>query len=193
MDILAEHKYLDTAIGVYELFCTANGRTYVGSTKQSFKERRWDHIKTLRKNTHRNIHIQRTWNKYGENSFVMRILEICEEKDTLEREKFWMVVFESCKYGFNINSEPTSRKGVISSKETRQRISAAVKKNIIKDRKKPCPKKKETKSLYKKDVKEIEDLYKTGEWSQYRLAKQYDITPGRVYHIVTTGYCKTVD
>lgn len=74
--------------GVYQILNTANGKSYVGRSVAI--KRRWDsHRFHLRKGTHKNKHLQSSWNKYGEDSFVFRVLEFVDDEDLLPaREGF---------------------------------------------------------------------------------------------------------
>lgn len=69
--------------GVYAIINILNNKKYVGSTK-CFKARFAEHRSQLRKGNHKNIHLQRAYNRYGENYFRFMILEECENiQDTL--------------------------------------------------------------------------------------------------------------
>lgn len=60
--------------GIYRIVCTKNGRYYIGSSSNINK--RWaTHKKQLSDNVHPNVFMQRAWNKYGETSFRIEILE----------------------------------------------------------------------------------------------------------------------
>lgn len=49
------------------------------------------HLTDLRGNRHHNIHLQRAWNKYGEQSFTFQIIEPIESLSTLlEREQYYL-------------------------------------------------------------------------------------------------------
>lgn len=77
--------------GVYLVKCIANGRCYVGSSKNipmRWKEHRYD----LRHNQHCNDHWQKAWNKYGENKFEWSVLEATDVDDTVlrQREQHWI-------------------------------------------------------------------------------------------------------
>lgn len=49
----------------------------------------------LKKNKHYNTHLQRTWNKYGEDNFEHVIIEECDESLLEEREGYWIEHYES--------------------------------------------------------------------------------------------------
>lgn len=75
--------------GVYKITNIANGKLYVGSSKDI--EYRWrQHKDELNRGVHGNSHLQRAWNKYGENSFKFEIIEKCEPFIQFEREQFYL-------------------------------------------------------------------------------------------------------
>lgn len=75
--------------GIYKIVNKVNGKYYVGSSKNIF-ERKSRHLKSLRNGSHHSIHLQRAFNKYGENNFDFIIMETCEIDDTLLREQFFL-------------------------------------------------------------------------------------------------------
>jgi group I intron endonuclease len=70
--------------GIYKIINNVNGKFYLGSSK-NFHKRKLRHFNELRKNKHHSIHLQRAFNKYGEENFIFVEVEICE--NTLEREQ----------------------------------------------------------------------------------------------------------
>ena len=75
--------------GIYEIRNTTNGNRYVGSAVNL--KRRWsDHKKRLLGGTHRNEHLQRAWNKYGEDAFEFDVLEYWEPEFLISMEQWWM-------------------------------------------------------------------------------------------------------
>lgn len=76
--------------GIYRIVCIANGNYYYGSSKDIW--RRWGfHKRSLRKNVHHNIHMQQTWNKYGEDKFYIELIEL------LPPDKLWDIETEYLK------------------------------------------------------------------------------------------------
>lgn len=63
-------------IGVYGLLFSDN-KVYIGSTSVSIGGRFHSHLKALKRRKHFNIHVQRTFDKYGEPEFL--ILEECND------------------------------------------------------------------------------------------------------------------
>jgi group I intron endonuclease len=73
--------------GVYKILNRVTNKIYVGSSINIFS--RWKKHKTdLVYNRHGNIHLQRSWNKYGESNFAFSIIENCS--NFLEREQYYL-------------------------------------------------------------------------------------------------------
>lgn len=60
--------------GIYCIINTANNKRYIGSAV-NLQERIKQHYTELSKGVHFNAHLQRSWEKYGEESFKLEILE----------------------------------------------------------------------------------------------------------------------
>lgn len=88
-------------IGIYVGRCLTTNKVYVGSGR--CKARILGHQKELAENRHDNSYLQRAWNKYGADDFVWVIVELCEEKDLLTREQWWVSFLRATdrRYGFN--------------------------------------------------------------------------------------------
>lgn len=77
--------------GIYKIFNTEDGRYYVGSATISFKKRLTQHISDLSKGKHRNIHLQRAYNKHGWEKFLFVIVEVLEnDEDIIKREQIYL-------------------------------------------------------------------------------------------------------
>lgn len=63
--------------GIYKIINKVNGKYYVGSSNDiTGKWGRWqEHRNELNKKKHSNDHLQKSWNKYGENNFDFVIIE----------------------------------------------------------------------------------------------------------------------
>ena len=93
--------------GIYKITCKANGKVYIGSSK-NINVRFQIHRHRLRRNLHVNPLLQNVWNKHGEDSFLFEVIESCEEKDLLKREQYWMDFYDSYnvrKKGLNVITE----------------------------------------------------------------------------------------
>lgn len=116
---------LDT--GIYEIVNKESGKRYVGSTGDSFENRWRQHRSLLRAGNHHSIHLQRAWDKYGEEKFEFRILEemvapgFCYH-DYITREQ-WYLDNERCEYNVSSRADrPTGMLGKNHSQETIEKI-----------------------------------------------------------------------
>jgi Straboviridae intron-associated endonuclease 1 len=97
--------------GIYKITCTANKRIYIGSAT-NLRERSRQHFRFLRQNKHHNQHLQRAWNKYGEQSFTFEVLEQVLPISLTAREQYWLNKLKPFdRKGFNIAHEAGSTLG----------------------------------------------------------------------------------
>jgi group I intron endonuclease len=127
--------------GIYLIRCVSNNKVYIGSSSD-IQGRFSRHKNELRKQIHHNSHLQRAYDKYGIDSFVYSIIELCKFHFLIEREQFWIDLLNSANRseGFNLcivadrrtylrNTEESKRKlsrtltGRKASKETKTKMS----------------------------------------------------------------------
>ena len=73
--------------GIYKIQNKVNGKFYIGQTTKSFEDRWDEHRKDLNGDRHHNLHLQRSWKKYGEEAFEFSAwLETCPDENVLN---FW--------------------------------------------------------------------------------------------------------
>jgi len=76
-------------IGIYRIKNLKNKKCYYGSSKNI--EKRWrTHLNNLKNGKHHNTHLQRSWDKYGEDNFVFELVEECDETILLELEQKYL-------------------------------------------------------------------------------------------------------
>ena len=117
--------------GIYCILNLKDGKRYIGSTS-NFENRLRDHFKNLTAKRHANIFLQNAYNKYGNDYFEFKILEICSNSlstiDLLSVEQKYLDDIFKIKnhydYHYNMavmsNSPMAGRKH---SKETIQKMS----------------------------------------------------------------------
>lgn len=77
-------------IGIYAIKNKVNGKIYVGRSV-CVPRRLRQHLRDLRRSRHFNQHLQRAFNKYGEDQFELIVLEQCSSRYGLAaREQFWV-------------------------------------------------------------------------------------------------------
>lgn len=113
--------------GVYVLINIINGHFYVGSAV-NLATRKIRHISPLRKGKHPNRHLQRAYDKYGEDAFDFKILIYCEPIFLIQLEQFFI---DTLHPEYNILPVAGSRLGFSVSKETRRKISASHKGRVL--------------------------------------------------------------
>jgi len=116
--------------GVYCILNRVNMKSYIGSASNFIS--RWNgHLHDLRKNKHGNIHLQRAWNKYGEESFEFYMVDVCEKESLIKLEQNYINLFKCSdkNHGYNICKLAASSLGIKRREETKRRISEAKLKN----------------------------------------------------------------
>lgn len=129
---MTEPERPDCLSGVYTITCTANGKIYVGSSRDI--TRRWkEHRKELQSDQHFNLYIQRSWHKYGAENFEFRVIEPVSSDRLIEREQYWIDYYDatSRSKGFNLRAKARSNLGTKFSSESRARMSAAMRKRAL--------------------------------------------------------------
>lgn len=113
-------------MGIYKITNLVNGKLYVGSSV-NLDKRIYEHFRTLNKNEHSNIHLQRAFNKYGKENFVSEILDYVSHKSELKyREQYWMDKY-NWDMLYNIAPFAENTTGIPCSKETRKKIANSLK------------------------------------------------------------------
>ena len=97
-------KRKNKIIGIYCIENIINGKKYIGRSK-GIKGRLTSHKLSLRKNIHRNNHLQHSYNKYGLENFVFYIVEECFIKDLKTKEKYYIELYKTndSDFGYNLN------------------------------------------------------------------------------------------
>lgn len=115
--------------GIYLIRNLVNDHIYIGSTSQSFEERKYQHFIDLKGNHHGNKHLQSAYNKYGEENFFFEILEYCNPELCLEIEQSYLdFIFDPNLFPeetvYNLSKYAGSpMKGLNHSQEVRDKIS----------------------------------------------------------------------
>lgn len=123
MSIKLCRKNYEGVTGIYSIRNKINNKIYIGSAVNLYK-RLSLHYYELKKYTHCNRHLQRAWNKYGEENFECIILEYCDRKDKLLREQYWIDTSNCLSpVGYNILSKALDFSGFKHSEKSKKLIS----------------------------------------------------------------------
>lgn len=131
--------------GVYCITNTITNKKYIGSSKNIYSRVKL-HLSHLRKNKHHSPYLQNTFNKYGEDSFVTTIIEICENNVKTLR-KLEKTKIDELKPEFNVMQNPVTWE---ITKESKLKISETLKRKY---------KSGEIKPYYNYDKATALDLY----------------------------------
>lgn len=123
---------------IYKIINLVNDKFYVGSTTNQ-RERFRTHRNRLRRNRHHATHLQAAWNKYGEEKFAFRVVELVPDGESLQAaEDRWLAEHVGKDYCYNksrysdapmrgVPKEQHPAFGVPKSEEQRQQISQTLK------------------------------------------------------------------
>ncbi len=105
--------------GIYEIRNIHNGNVYIGSATRIGA--RWrDHKRSLGRNNHHAIALQRAWNKYGESAFEFSKLLICSKESLIMYEQ---ALFDFYKPAYNSAPIAGSQLGYRHTEESRIKMS----------------------------------------------------------------------
>ena len=129
---------------VYKIQNKANGKFYIGSTID-FERRKREHFGELKRGMHHSKKMQDDYDKYGQNYFSMSIIENCADDARLDREQYYIDLYDASNNGYNISDSAYYSKagfctmnkdgennpfyGKHHSEETRQRLRDTCDKN----------------------------------------------------------------
>lgn len=105
--------------GIYIIYNSVNEHIYLGSSK-NIKHRWNQHRHSLNKNKHHSKYLQRSWDKYKENSFIFSIIEICTEDKLQQIEQEYLDV---CKPEYNLSPSAFSNRGYKWTEEQKKKKS----------------------------------------------------------------------
>lgn len=108
--------------GIYQIRNVINDHVYVGQTTKLSK--RWvQHYSLLKNNKHKNVHLQRAWNKYGEENFLYEVILYCEPFEMTRYEQFFEDFYQSKGTSYNIRKCVDSNKGISWREDSKKKLS----------------------------------------------------------------------
>jgi group I intron endonuclease len=88
--------------GIYKILNVKDNKIYIGSSV-NLKNREKKHFWMLRKNIHDNEYLQHSYNKYGKDTFLFDIIEICSYEELIVKENFYINKYNSNNLSFGYN------------------------------------------------------------------------------------------
>lgn len=113
---------------IYKIENLVNGKVYIGQTAMKAKYRKTTHFNALEGNRHPNKHLQRAWNKYGEENFIFKIIENVDIDKLDDREVYWINYYKNKAGVYNLDSGGNKNKKL--SKESKEKMSLAAKQRL---------------------------------------------------------------
>ena len=112
--------------GIYIIENLITKEFYLGSSRNL--KHRWSsgHKQHLIKNNHTNLHLQRSWNKYGNNNFIFTIIENCSIANLYKLEQLYLDFLFPSKMLYNFNKIVGYYKNFNQKKDTKLKISLSM-------------------------------------------------------------------
>lgn len=199
--------------GIYCIENKINHKKYIGLSIDI--EKRWQQHRTeLKYDYHDNSHLQRAWNKYGEENFEFYILELCNVNELHEKEKYYIEKYKSSdgNFGYNFTAGGEGMIGYHHSEETRKKLSEAMIGKKLSDEWKEhirAGHKQRVENGLCPDMTHLQDYYNslkkkvycysavTGEYitsyeSGEETARQLNTNPQAINHVLRNKDAKTV-
>jgi len=110
--------------GVYQIVNRITRKRYIGSGK-NLKRRKNDHFLLLRKNIHYNIHLQKSYNKYGKDNFNFEILLFCDKKNLIFYEQSIIDYYDFKNELYNLKPTADSWLGYNHSNKSKEKMRKA--------------------------------------------------------------------
>lgn len=85
---------------VYKIENSITGMVYIGSTN-NFTRRKNEHFGELRRKEHHSSKLQDDYDKYGENVFIMSVIEECSDDVRHDLEQHYIDIYDAAHKGYN--------------------------------------------------------------------------------------------
>lgn len=122
-------KWYEKKSGIYIIKNIANGKVYVGKTRNLYR-RKCQHLISLKYNRHTNDYLQNSYNKYGDSNFIFEVAEFCDVKNLGVKEYYWICFYDATNRDRGYNIEMLDENGNnIKSYESIEKLKKSIKKS----------------------------------------------------------------
>lgn len=111
-------------IGIYKIENLVNHKVYIGQSVD-IKNRLRHHKQMLKNNKHFCSHLQKSWNKYGNDCFSFSVLEECLKEDLDTKEEYWLSFYGGYKSSQTYNQRGAGQESHSVSDETKEKLRKA--------------------------------------------------------------------
>jgi len=157
--------------GIYQIKNLINNKIYIGSAID-LKRRKNDHFRNLIDDKHKNIYLQTSFNKHGEQNFEFSVIEYIENTEILlEREQYYInKFFDNCNNCYNMCPTAGNTLGRKHREEIRKKMSKNRKGKGI------------GRKLTKEEIEKLKEFQKFINYTKLFGKKvcQYDINTGEL-------------
>lgn len=116
---------------IYKIKNESTNKIYIGQTTQIAKYRWSDHKRDLKNNSHRNKHLQSSYNKYGLQSFNFSVIDTANSQEELDnKEDKWIINYNSIDEGYNLKHGGANGKMSNEIKKLKSKQTTNLMKNI---------------------------------------------------------------
>lgn len=109
--------------GIYKITNIVTQKIYIGQALDI--ERRKSRHEYAAQNEKAEDHLYRSMRKYGKENFLFEILEVCEEKDLDDKERYWISFYESYNPRKGYNKTLGGKRKNRFSEESKEKLSRA--------------------------------------------------------------------
>ena len=188
--------------GIYQIRNLVNGKVYIGSSLNIYRRCR-DHKCALRGQYHFNEHLQRSWNKYGEEGFIFEVLQLIEDEvDLLDTEQYYLDEtnpdYNIAKFadaptkGRKFSEKAKRNMKAVWTQEKRKAKSEQMQGKRNHNYRKPMSENQKKKisvshrELPLSEYSKIQELYATGDYIQQELADMWSVSVPTISNVVRT-------
>ena len=127
-----EYKNFKNEPAIYVIKCLINNKIYIGSSV-NLRNRINRHYNDLINQKHSSNHLQNAFNLYGNENFIVEVLEFCDRKLLITREQYFLNKLKpwNREIGFNICEIAGSPSKKVLSEEHKNKISQSLKGRVV--------------------------------------------------------------